>query len=243
LDEIEDASVVRSEKLLKVSPVSSIFKITEGNYVYARKHLKRQHAHLVDREADILKKLWKTAGEVGVIPNIICCIGRTQRDIFLNFIDGRDLFDTIRCFKLSMRTCWDLFTQLYSAVQFVHACGCVHLDVKCENCMMDCNGKLTLIDFATTRSLPFTVTEPVGTEEYTAPEVRYGCSLTEKSDYWSMGVVLAVIATRKFPPKQQIGSCEWIQHLPSDAPPRISTNISSLLSVCPESRFVVMHET
>ncbi|KAJ5424569.1 hypothetical protein N7445_010542 [Penicillium cf. griseofulvum] len=101
-----------------------------------------------------------------------------------------------------------IFTQLLSAIQFLHDRGWVHRDVKPENILvMDKNLTIQLGDFGISRQihtgeydgLPTTL---CGTPSYVAPEIlephskrRYGFGV----DIWSCGVVL-YICLCGFPP-------------------------------------------
>ena len=80
----------------------------------------------------------------------------------------------------------------------LHSMGLVHLDVKPENIMIDRAGKPRLGDFGFAKLKAETLSKSNiwGTPIYTAPEVWYG-EYSEKSDVYSLGVILAEILTDK----------------------------------------------
>jgi serine/threonine protein kinase len=86
---------------------------------------------------------------------------------------------------------------LVCGMQWIHANGFVHQDLKPGNALVGFDGVLRLGDFGMSRSrsarLPPADARPtsdVGTPEFAAPENSCGRSAGVKFDYWSLGVLL-----------------------------------------------------
>lgn len=87
--------------------------------------------------------------------------------------------------------------------------GIVHRDIKLENILVEVDAwnndgvpKIKLIDFGVATHFHLgkskNLTEFTGSIHYMAPEVFYG-SYDHRCDIWSIGVVLFVLATNRFP--------------------------------------------
>jgi serine/threonine-protein kinase len=87
-----------------------------------------------------------------------------------------------------------LARELLQALDHIHRAGILHRDVKPGNVILEPDGTAKLIDFgiAVTRdATALTSTGLVlGTERYAAPEVMEGRPASERSDLYSLGVVL-----------------------------------------------------
>jgi len=90
---------------------------------------------------------------------------------------------------------WDkLARELLEALAHIHAVGILHRDIKPANVIVEPEGTAKLIDFGI--ALPRDATAltstglVLGTERYAAPEVMEGRPATERSDLYSLGVVL-----------------------------------------------------
>jgi serine/threonine-protein kinase len=87
-----------------------------------------------------------------------------------------------------------LARELLEALDHIHRAGILHRDVKPGNVILEPDGTAKLIDFgiAVTRdATALTSTGLVlGTERYAAPEVMEGRPASERSDLYSLGVIL-----------------------------------------------------
>uniref|UniRef100_V9L739 Putative serine/threonine-protein kinase SgK494-like protein n=2 Tax=Callorhinchus milii TaxID=7868 RepID=V9L739_CALMI len=91
--------------------------------------------------------------------------------------------------------------ELGSALGFLHDFGVIHRDVKMENILINDKGHLKLTDFGLSHRLrrgerAYTI---CGTMQYMAPEVLSGGPYNHSSDWWSLGILLHVLATNRFP--------------------------------------------
>ena len=105
------------------------------------------------------------------------------------------------------------FADIREGLEYIHAQGVVHRDVKLENVLIDKDGHAVLSDFGVSRIFDdrlrnelmvtttfiageTTGTQPVmGTYWYLAPEIRKGGAATPESDWYSLGVLMYRLLT------------------------------------------------
>ncbi|MFJ8074385.1 protein kinase [Streptomyces sp. NPDC096176] len=106
---------------------------------------------------------------------------------------------------LPERSVRGLASGLYQALGDIHAAGLVHRDLKPSNVMVTIDGP-KVIDFGIARALDSSTTEGltstgvvVGSPGFMSPEQIRGERLTEASDIFSLGTVLAYAAAGRLP--------------------------------------------
>ena len=152
-------------------------------------------------------------------PNILTIheVGESDGVYFIatEFIDGKTIGELIREQELSLAEILDCVEQVASALAVAHAAGIVHRDIKPENIMRRHDGLLKILDFGIAKLLepktpdfmhetaaPVTETETglvLGTVNYMSPEQARGLSIDERTDIWSLGVVLYEMLARRLP--------------------------------------------
>lgn len=109
--------------------------------------------------------------------------------------------------------------ELLAALRCIHFAGVIHRDVKPQNVLIDASGRARVTDFGIAETRDATsITRTgivIGTETYLAPERRRGEAASERSDLYSLGVLLAQVAER-----DGAGAPTWdlIERLRADDP-------------------------
>jgi NIMA (never in mitosis gene a)-related kinase 1/4/5 len=167
--------------------------------------------------SDMLHRLNVSAAHLHTYVLIFKCVRppntRTLRSIesdtlhiIMEFCDGGDLLKRIKAqgdvpFKEDQVVSW--FVQIALALKHCHDRKILHRDLKAENVFLSCGGTmLKLGDFGVAKALDKTsalARSCIGTPYYLSPEICQNKPYNNKSDIWSLGVLLYEIATLRLP--------------------------------------------
>jgi serine/threonine-protein kinase len=123
-----------------------------------------------------------------------------QPCIIMEYIDGLTLYEQIDAHgPLPSAEMLRVFRDIVEAVRHIHSFGIIHRDIKANNVKLSSSGQVKLLDFGiakvrTGQNLTRTGAV-VGTIEYIAPEQLEGHKADERSDIWSLGILLYQMAT------------------------------------------------
>ena len=130
--------------------------------------------------------------------------GETMQYIVMEYIDGITLKQLIeQQGSLRWKDALQYVVQILRGLQHAHDHGIVHRDVKPQNIMVLEDGTIKVTDFGIARfarSEQRTITDKaIGSVHYISPEQARGDNTDEKSDIYSLGVILYEMLTGKLP--------------------------------------------
>jgi serine/threonine protein kinase len=151
-------------------------------------------------------------------PNILTIydIGEAEGIYFIatEFIDGLTIRQLLAQAEMSLDEIFDVAEQVSSALAAAHDAGIVHRDIKPENIMRRADGLVKILDFGIAKLIEPEAPEAdqqndgaalteagllLGTVNYMSPEQARGLAVDERTDIWSLGVVLYEMAARRLP--------------------------------------------
>ena len=124
--------------------------------------------------------------------------------ITMEYVAGQDLKRLIRqTGKLAISTAISITQQVCQGLAEAHKLGVVHRDLKSNNIMIDDDGNARIMDFGIARSVKGKgITDSgvmIGTPEYMSPEQVEGKEVDQRSDIYSLGVILYEMVTGRLP--------------------------------------------
>jgi serine/threonine protein kinase len=124
--------------------------------------------------------------------------------ITMEFVDGQDLKKLIRqSGQLAIGTTINIAKQICDGLVEAHASEVIHRDLKPSNIMIDADGNARIMDFGIARSIVGKgITGAgvmIGTPEYMSPEQVEGKEVDQRSDLYSLGVILYEMVTGGVP--------------------------------------------
>jgi len=140
-------------------------------------------------------------------PNIVSIYDRGEAEgtyyIAMEYLDGRTLKELLVRFGTPpVRIAVGYTRQILSGLAFAHRHRLVHRDVKPHNVLVDGAGHVKVTDFGIARSGSSQMTEAgsiIGTAQYLSPEQARGAPVDQRSDIYSVGVLLYELLTSSVP--------------------------------------------
>lgn len=155
----------------------------------------------------------------------------------MRYLEAGTLKEKMSAGQLSLDEIDHIFTQLTDALGYAHAHKVVHRDLKPANVLVDLNGNLFLTDFGIAKLLEsasprLTQTAAMmGTPAYISPEQVGGLSVDQRSDIYSLGVILYEMVTGSVPFVADTPLAVILKHLnePLPLPSIIKPDISPFI--------------
>ena len=190
-------------------------------------------------------------------PNIVTVIDRGEFEgrqfIVFEHVEGENLKELVdREGQLPVDRALAPVHQVARGLDFTHDHGVIHRDVKPHNVLIDEDGVAKVTDFGIARSLDPAdgLTETgtlLGTSEYIAPEQASGARVDERSDQYSLAVVLYELLTGEPPYTGDNFMAVAMKHIQQPVPrvrdvrpdvaPRIDAIVARAMAKRPDDRF------
>ncbi len=177
---------------------------------------------------------------------------KTYNYIVMEYIKGKTLNELIKDKgRLNSNAVVSISKQIANALDCAHKHHIIHRDIKPHNIIIDENLNVKVTDFGIARiatSSTITYTSSVlGTVHYISPEQAKGKFIDEKSDIYSLGVVMYEMVTGKVPFDTDNAVGIAMQHIneplvePIKFVPNLEPWLNSIIVKCmeknPENRF------
>jgi len=123
--------------------------------------------------------------------------------ISLEFINGMSLRERLNSGPLGVREAVDIAIQVASGLQVAARKGVIHRDIKSANIMITRDGHAKIMDFGLAKAAGSTMQTKsgavMGTAAYMSPEQGRGECVDERTDIWSLGIVLYEMLSGQLP--------------------------------------------
>ncbi len=171
-------------------------------------------------------------------PNIVAMydVGQDEgtRYIVMEYVRGVTLKDVIRQQgRIKPQRAVQIAQKILAAIDHAHKNGIVHRDIKPQNILMDRDGNVKVADFGIARAVNSASGTKaggnvMGSVHYFSPEQANGLVADEKSDLYSMGVVVYEMLTGQVPFDGETGVAIALKHINEEpkAPSKINPDIS-----------------
>ncbi len=144
--------------------------------------------------------------------------------LVMRFLEAGTLKDRLEAGPLPLPEINRIFIQLVEALGYAHENGIIHRDIKPSNAMLDKRGEVFLTDFGIAKlvegSPQFTATGAItGTPAYMSPEQAQGLKIDQRSDLYSIGIVLYEMITGHVPYEAETPLAVILKQIQEPLPP------------------------
>lgn len=248
------------EELVGEGGMSSVYR-AHDTVLERRVAIKVLHEHY-SSDPEYVERFRREARAIARLahPNVVTVIDRGEWDgrqfIVFEHVAGENLKTAIeRVGALPVKRALLLSIQIARALAYAHELEIVHRDVKPHNVLLDPAGAAKVTDFGIARTLDveeaLTQTGTVlGTGQYLSPEQANGGRGDERSDQYSLGVVIYELLTGEVPYSGGSLMAIAMKHVNDPVPsvrerrPEVSARLDSVVACAmaknPEDRFPSM---
>ena len=166
-------------------------------------HLKAAEQQAAKNEAEVLHQM----SHSNITMYIESFVEGSKLYIVMEFADGGDLHAAVQRRKETKTKFGEdevmrIFVQICLALKHVHGANILHRDLKSQNIFLTLKGIVKLGDFGIAKVLD-TIEDnaktQIGTPYYLSPEICESLPYGQKSDIWSLGVVLFELSALELP--------------------------------------------
>lgn len=204
------------------------------NRYVAVKMLRQQFVH----DEEFIQRFRREAQSAASLshPNVVSIYDVGQTDdthyIVMEYVEGHNLNEIIQQrAPLQVEEAVRIATQICDALDHAHQNRIIHRDIKPHNILIGRNGRVKVTDFGIARAVTSsTITQTgsvVGSVHYFSPEHAKGISAGEKSDLYSLGIVLYQMLTGRLPFLGESPISVALKHLqePFEEPRKVNPHI------------------
>jgi serine/threonine protein kinase len=202
---VDDVEVDTSTTFVDIEPLysnpkthSRLFTATLRGKRFVLKGLKDEYAaHPNYRE--LLNKEFEIGYHLSH-PNIVATLGMRRVEglgevIAIEYVDGITLAEALDKGIVTKDVARCILSEICDAMHYMHSLQVIHRDLKPENIMLTHNGNhVKIIDFGLADSDSHTIfKQPAGTRRYASPELVEGDKIDNRSDIYSLGVIIGLM--------------------------------------------------
>jgi serine/threonine protein kinase len=155
-------------------------------------------------------------------PNVVSIhdCGQVGAQVYLvmEHVDGNSLRDRMTGQPWPLDVALSVANQIAAAVEHIHGCGLLHLDLKPENVLFDAGGTVKVTDFGLARSTREGRRPPPcpwGSAEYCPPEQRHGLGVDERTDLFALASISYELLTGRLPGRIVLPVQRWNPKVPA----------------------------
>ncbi|EIE20841.1 Pkinase-domain-containing protein [Coccomyxa subellipsoidea C-169] len=176
----------------------------------------------IQKEIDMLKECNH--------PNVVHYLGSWKTKgalwIAMEFCGGGSVSDLVQAAEgpLAEEIISYICAETLAGLNYLHAIGKVHRDIKCGNILLTEAGEVKLADFGVAAQLTHTMSKRntfIGTPHWMAPEVIQESRYDSKVDVWALGIS-AIEMAEATPPRWAVHPMRVIFMISREPPPQLA---------------------